>query len=63
MGEGAGLGRACFSDSADSVKSPGITAAAQEGENKHNHPALKSHWAPLLAWTVSLNPRSNTVPQ
>lgn len=39
MGEGAGLERTCFSDSADSVKSPGmtvVTAAAQEGENKQS---------------------------
>lgn len=35
MGEGEGLRWACFSDSADSVKSPGmtvVTAAAQERE-------------------------------
>lgn len=61
-GRGGRSVKGMFSDSADSVKSPGrtvVTAAAQEGENSHS--ALKSHWAPLLAWTVSLNPQSNTV--
>lgn len=32
-------------------------------EREASPSALKSHWAPLLAWTVSLNPQSNTVSQ
>lgn len=67
MGEGkqkmsGGGGRSAkgrfFRFSRVSVKFPGmtvVTAASLKGESKHSHPALKSPWAPLLTWTISLN--------